>query len=193
MPARPHLSIPTPGSRRAIVLGAGSFGTATAVLLARGGFRTTLQTRSPEQAQLLDADRENKVYLPEVELPRDLRIEHMGAGLSRADYVFLRVPSRGLDDVITGLGRAGLDRRTPVISLAKGLVPPDGSAPSVLLATALGVGRVACVGGPAHAHEMVTAGAGLVAASTDERLSGGTTRLVMRAGGGCEQSGDAIA
>ncbi|HEX4691596.1 MAG TPA: hypothetical protein VH276_12960, partial [Solirubrobacteraceae bacterium] len=83
MPARPHLSIPTPGSRRAIVLGAGSFGTATAVLLARGGFRTTLQTRTPEQAQLLEADRENKVYLPEVELPRDLRIEHMGAGLSR--------------------------------------------------------------------------------------------------------------
>ena len=70
MPARPHLSIPTPGSRRAIVLGAGSFGTATAVLLARGGFRTTLQTRSPEQAQLLEADRENKAYLPGVALPR---------------------------------------------------------------------------------------------------------------------------
>lgn len=34
MPARPHLSIPTPGSRRAVVVGAGSFGTATAALLA---------------------------------------------------------------------------------------------------------------------------------------------------------------
>src|SRR3954465_4967317 len=138
MPARPHLSIPTPGSRRAIVLGAGSFGPAAAGLLARGGFRTTLQTRSPEQAERLDADRENVAYLPQVELPRDLRIEHMGAGLSRADsvfpgapprgYVFLGVPSRGLDEVIAGLARAGLNRRTPVISLAKGLVPPDGTA-----------------------------------------------------------------
>src|SRR3954447_9885378 len=192
MPARPHLSIPTPGSRRAIVLGAGSFGTATAVLLARGGFRTTLQTRSPEQAELLEADRENKVYLPEVELPRDLRIEHMGAGLSRADYVFLGVPSRGLDEVIAGLGRAGLNRRTPVISLAKGLVPPDGSAPSALLGTALGAGRVACIGGPAHAHEMVTAGAGLVAASTDERLAATLAQVLNRAGVVCELSNDPV-
>jgi glycerol-3-phosphate dehydrogenase (NAD(P)+) len=192
MPARPHLSIPTPGSRRAIVLGAGSFGTATAVLLARGGFRTTLQTRSPEQAQQLEADRENRAYLPEVALPRDLRIEHMGAGLSRADYVFLGVPSRGLDEVIAGLGRAGLDRRTPVISLAKGLVAPDGTAPSVLLATSLGASRVACVGGPAHAREMVTEGAGLVAASIDERLAVTIAGVFMRAGVVCEQSSDPI-
>src|SRR5215212_8125657 len=97
MPPRPHLALPSPGSRRAVVVGAGSFGTAVAVLLARGGFRTTLQTRTLEQAQRLEADRENKTYLPEVELPRDLRIETMSAGLSRADYVFLGVPSRGLD------------------------------------------------------------------------------------------------
>src|SRR3954454_12224786 len=99
MPPRPQLSLPTPGSRRAIVLGAGSFGTATAVLLARGGFRTTLQTRTSEQAARLDAARENKAYLPGVELPRDMRVEPTSAGLSRADYVFLGVPSRGLDNV----------------------------------------------------------------------------------------------
>jgi glycerol-3-phosphate dehydrogenase (NAD(P)+) len=192
MPARPHLSIPTPGSRRAVVLGAGSFGTATAVLLARGGFRTTLQTRTPDQARRLDADRANREYLPEVALPRDLRIEHMGAGLSRADYVFLGVPSRGLDEVIAGLGRAGLNPRTPVISLAKGLVPPDGTAPSVLLSTALGAGRVACVGGPAHALEMVTAGAGLVAASIDERLAMTIANVFTRAGVICEQSSDPV-
>jgi glycerol-3-phosphate dehydrogenase (NAD(P)+) len=123
-PPRPQLSLPTPGSRRAVVVGAGSFGTAVAVLLARGGLRATLQTRTPEQTRLLSADGENKVYLPEVELPRDLRIEPVSAGLARADYVFLGVPSRGLAEVIAGLNAAGLPRRTPVISLAKGLVPP---------------------------------------------------------------------
>jgi glycerol-3-phosphate dehydrogenase (NAD(P)+) len=192
MPARPHLSIPTPGSRRAVVVGAGSFGTATAVLLARGGFRTTLQARTPEQAERLEADRENRAYLPEVEIPRDLRIEHMGAGLARADYVFLGVPSRGLDTVIDGLERAGLNRRTPVISLAKGLVPPEGIAPSVLLARRLGSNRVACVGGPAHAREMVTEGAGLVAASTDERLAMIIANVFTRAGVVCERSSDPV-
>ena len=102
MPPRPHLALPTPGSRRAVVVGAGSFGTAVAVLLARGGFRTTLQTRTAEQAERLEADRENKAYLEGVEFPRELRIESISEGLARADYVFLGVPSRGLDEVIAG-------------------------------------------------------------------------------------------
>src|SRR3954463_4921381 len=102
MPPRP-LSLPTPGSRRAVVLGAGSFGTAVAVLLARGGFRTTLQARTPDQAARLEADRENKTYLAGVTLPRELRGEPMSAGLARADYVFLGVPSRGIAEVVAKL------------------------------------------------------------------------------------------
>ena len=92
--ARPSLSLPTPG-RRAIVVGAGSFGTAVAVVLARGGLRTTLQTRTPEQAERLEADRENRAYLAGVELPRDLRREPVSEGLARADYVFLGVRRAG--------------------------------------------------------------------------------------------------
>ena len=61
-------------------MGAGSFGTAVAVLLARGGFRTTLQTRTAEQAERLQADRENRVYLPGIEFPRELRVEPASAG-----------------------------------------------------------------------------------------------------------------
>jgi glycerol-3-phosphate dehydrogenase (NAD(P)+) len=173
-----------------VVIGAGSFGTATAVLLARGGFRTTLQARTPEQSERLERDRENREYLPEVGLPRELRIESINVGLGRADYVFLGVPSRGLDEVIAGLERAGLGRRTPVVSLAKGLVPPDGLAPTTLLSNALGASRLACVGGPPHAREMVTEGAGLVAASVDSQLAAMIAGVFLRAGVVCEQSGD---
>src|SRR3954454_24195705 len=169
MPPRPQLNLPSPGGRRAVVLGAGSFGTAVAVLLARGGFRTTLQTRTAEQAEQLESERQNRGYLPDVTFPRELRVEPMSAGLSRADYVFLGVPSRGLAEVIAKLKRDGLPARAPVISMAKGLVPPDGAAPTALLNLEFGVQRVACIGGPAHAREMVTEGAGLVAASTDAK------------------------
>src|ERR1700710_2099674 len=103
MPPRPPLALPPPGTRRAVVVGAGSFGTAVAVLLARGGFRTTLQTRTPEQCARLEADRENRDYLPEVILPRELRIEAASSGLGRADFVFLGVPSGGLGEVIATL------------------------------------------------------------------------------------------
>jgi len=189
---RPSLSLPTPGARRAIVVGAGSFGTAIAVLLARGGVRTTLQARTPEQASRLNADRENQAYLAGVQLPSALRIEPAGAGLARADYVLLAVPSRGLGAVIAGLPAAGLPRRAAVVSLATGLVPPSGTPPTVLLAAEYGAHRVACVGGPAHAREMVDAGAGLVAASADEALALSLASFFQRAGVVCEASNDPV-
>ena len=133
MPPRPHLACPRPGSRRAVVIGAGSFGTAVAVLLARGGFRTTLQARTAEQAAQLEADRENKAYLPGIEFPRELRIEPASRGPRPRG---LRLPRRALARARRGdrrPGGAGLAARTPVVSLAKGLVPPDGIAPTVLL------------------------------------------------------------
>jgi glycerol-3-phosphate dehydrogenase (NAD(P)+) len=192
MAGRSRLHLPSPGARRAIVVGAGSFGTAVAVLLARGGTRTTLQARTAEQAQRLASARVNEEYLPGVRLPRELRIEPASVGLARADLVFLAVPSRGLDEVIAGLPAAGLGERAAVVSLAKGLVPPDGFAPTVLLSAQLGAERVACIGGPAHAHEMVSEGAGLVAASTSQALAQALARAFTQAGVVCEESSDPV-
>jgi glycerol-3-phosphate dehydrogenase (NAD(P)+) len=183
---------PMPGARRATVIGAGSFGTALAVVLARGGLRTTLQTRTPGQAAELEVARENARYLPGVKLPPALRIEPVDAGVARADYVFLAVPSRGLEETIGRLRRSQLGRRTAVVSVAKGLVAPDGLAPTSALSAAFGAQRVACVGGPAHAQEMVHSGAGLVAASSDEQLAGALAQMFMRAGVVCEQSNDPV-
>ena len=79
-----------------------------------------------------------------------------------------------------------------MVSLAKGLVPPDGTAPTVLLREQLGPERIACIGGPAHAREMVTQGAGLVAASTDEGLAESLARMFTEAGVVCEVSNDPV-
>jgi glycerol-3-phosphate dehydrogenase (NAD(P)+) len=185
-------SLPTPGVRRATVIGAGSFGTALAIILNRGGLRTTLLTRTAEQATTLEEHRENREYLPGVELPSALRIESATIGVARADYVFLAVPSRGLGEVIDTLGAAGLGRRTAIVSVAKGLVPPAGLPPTVVLSERFGAERVACVGGPAHAQEMVHAGAGLVAASHEQELASSLAQVFTRAGVVCEQSDDPV-
>ncbi len=175
------------------MIGAGSFGTAVAVLLARGGMRTTLQTRTDEQAHRLLEHRENRTYLPGVELPRDLRIESTSSGVAKADYVFLAVPSGQMDEVIAPLQEEdGLAPRAAVVSLAKGLVPPDGTPPTAILRHRFGSERVACLGGPAHAAEMVRDGAGLVVASTDEALASALSQVFIRAGVVCEQSNDPV-
>ena len=93
MPPRPHLALPSPGTRRAVVVGAGSFGTAVAVLLARGGFRTTLQTRTREQCQRLEEERENATYLPGVHAPARAARR---AGRQRARPRRLLLPRRAL-------------------------------------------------------------------------------------------------
>jgi glycerol-3-phosphate dehydrogenase (NAD(P)+) len=174
------------------VIGAGSFGTAVAVLLARGGMRTTLQARTGEQAARLDADRENRVYLRGVEFPRELRIARADAGLARADYVLLGVPSVLLGAVVDGLEHHGLPSKAALVSLAKGLVPPDGVPPTALLRNRFGAHRVACVGGPAHAQEMVGEGAALVAASAEQSLATELAGVFIRAGVVCEESNDPV-
>jgi glycerol-3-phosphate dehydrogenase (NAD(P)+) len=183
------------------VIGAGSFGTALAVVLARGGLRTTLQPRTAEQARMLEAERENRAYLPGVELPSQLRIEPVTEGVGRADYVFLAVPSQAMGSVVAGLRGAdtgddprgaGLGRRAAVVSTAKGLVGPAGTPPTSILSATFGAHRVACLGGPAHAREMVHAGAGLVAASSDEELTRQLAQMFTRAGVVCERSNDPI-
>ena len=59
---------------------------------------------------------------------------------------------------------------------------PDGKAPTSLLRARFGAQRVACVGGPSHAQEMVHAGAGLVAAAFDESLAESLAAIFTRSG-----------
>jgi glycerol-3-phosphate dehydrogenase (NAD(P)+) len=127
-----------------------------------------------------------------VELPRELRVESADAGLARADYVFLGVPSTYLDGVLGQLEGNGLPPKAAVISLAKGLAPPDGAPPTTLIRQRFGAHRTACVGGPAHAREMVSEGAALVAASTEESLATAIAGVFIRAGVVCEESNDPI-
>jgi glycerol-3-phosphate dehydrogenase (NAD(P)+) len=177
------------------VVGAGSFGTAVAVLLVRAGVRTTLLARTADQVAELAGSRTNERYLPGVELPRDLKIRALGAHedeFSRPDLVFLAVPSKGLAEAVEALRALGVSETAGMVSLTKGLVGPDGAPPAVALEAAFGAQRVACVGGPAHALEMVETGAGLVCASRSEVLAHRVADTFQRSGVVCEVSDDPV-
>ena len=177
------------------MVGAGSFGTAVALLLDRAGVRTTLLCRTAEQADLLDSARENAHYLAGVTLPQGLKVRAFGARgdqFERPDLVFLAVPSKGMGEALEQIGELGMSDTAGVVSLAKGLVPPDGMPPTVALERAFGAERTACVGGPAHAREMVESGAGLVCASHSEPLAHRVAEVFQRSGVVCEVSDDPV-
>jgi glycerol-3-phosphate dehydrogenase (NAD(P)+) len=165
------------------------------VLLVRAGVRTTLLCRTVEQVSDLANARRNERYLPGVELPRELKIRALCARedqFERPDLVFLAVPSKGLGEALEEVSGLGVSPDAGVVSLAKGLVPPDGLAPTTRMEALFGAERVACVGGPAHAREMVETGAGLVCASRSEILAHRVAETFQRSGVVCEVSDDPV-
>ena len=165
------------------------------MLLVRAGLRTTLLCRTREQAEQLERERQNKRYLEGIELPERLKVRVLGAidnQFGRSDLIFVAAPSKGLGDALAELRRQGVNPRAGVVSLAKGLVPPDGTPPTVALDELLGPDRVACVGGPAHAREMVEEGAGLVCASHSPALAEQVADVFRSAGVVCEASSDPV-
>jgi glycerol-3-phosphate dehydrogenase (NAD(P)+) len=177
------------------VVGAGSFGTAVAIVLERAGLRTTLLCRTAEQAQHVAETRENERYLPGVRLPERLKVRALGGRddqFQRADLVFVAVPSAGIEAAIEELARQGVNANAGVVSLTKGLVPPDGTPPTAVLERAFGGDRVACVGGPAHAREMVEGGAGLICASHSPELAARVAQVFRDGWVVCEDSTDPV-
>lgn len=161
-----------PPMRTAAVLGAGSWGTAVATLLARGGVEVQLGTRSAEQAEELLREGENGRYLPGVSLPPGVRVKRAGEiELAAVDLVVFAVPARSLPQAV-GAAADRIGERSAVLVLSKGLVSPFGQLPSEYVAERVRCRGVACLGGPAHAHEAAHGSAALVLASTDPQLLG---------------------
>src|SRR5215207_8872797 len=85
-----------PPLRKAAVIGAGSWGTAVAVLLARGGLDVQLGARSAERVEELIEDGENRRYLPGVPLPESIDVRPASAiELAGLDLICLAIPSAG--------------------------------------------------------------------------------------------------
>jgi len=180
-----------PPMRKAAVIGAGSWGTAVAVLLARGGVEVQLGCRTAEQAERVARERESS-YLPGIGLADSIAVKRAAdievAGL---DLVCLAVPSAALPAAVGALSdRVG--SRTAVLLLSKGLVPPLGTLPSEYVDERIRARAIAALGGPAHAGEAASGTAALALATRDEDLRAQLGDVFVRAGLICERSADVI-
>ena len=83
------------------VLGAGSWGTALAALMARHGHAVTLWGRDPVVSAAIDQQHENTRYLPGIPLPENLRATtDLAASLADADQVLIVVPSHAFTETL---------------------------------------------------------------------------------------------
>ncbi|EFQ83546.1 glycerol-3-phosphate dehydrogenase [NAD(P)+] [Aeromicrobium marinum DSM 15272] len=138
------------------VMGAGSWGTAFALVLADAGNDVTMWGRRAELCEAISTTHENPDYLPGIELPDAVRATSDPAeALAGAEVVVLAVPSQQLRANLTDWGRhIGPD--AVLVSLMKGVELGTHLRMSEVIAELTGAGpeRIAVVSGPNLAREI---------------------------------------
>lgn len=162
---------------RVTVIGAGSWGTALARLLAMKEQAVTLWVYEKEVAAGIQKTRENKRYLPGARLPPSLAVStRIEQALSKAQFVLFAVPSHAARTVFLEM-RPFLPAETPLIIATKGIERKTLLLMSEVALDALdrkSTERLAILSGPSFAQEVVAEH------PTAVSLAAGNPRLALR-------------
>jgi glycerol-3-phosphate dehydrogenase (NAD(P)+) len=142
-------------AKKIAVLGAGSWGTALAALLARHGFPTVLWGRDAAVVEAIGQRHENPRYLPQIPLPATLQATtDLAAAVHGADWILVVVPSHAFTETLRQLAPL----RPPQAGVAwatKGFEPGSGRFLHEAAQEILGEGvPLAVVTGPSFAKEV---------------------------------------
>ena len=138
------------------MLGAGSWGTTFAKILADGGADVTLWARRPELAREISQSKRNSDYLPGINLPRSLWASaNLPEVLGGAQQVYLSVPAQSLRENLR-IVRELIPHDAVVVSLMKGVEKGTRFRMSEVIEQELKVGasRIAVASGPNLALEI---------------------------------------
>jgi glycerol-3-phosphate dehydrogenase (NAD(P)+) len=109
------------GGKRIAIIGAGSWGTALAIVAARNRHQVSLWAREQEVARGIQETRRNPFYLSQFELPAAVRATiSIEEALEGADFAIIVVPSHAMREVV-GSMRDFLKPATVVVSATKGV------------------------------------------------------------------------
>jgi glycerol-3-phosphate dehydrogenase (NAD(P)+) len=145
------------------VIGAGSWGTALAILLAREGHPTQLWGRDGAQLDAMRAARRNSRYLPDAAFPEALQVSaDLSQALQGARDALIAVPSHAFRTTLQMI-RPLLSPHTRIAWATKGFEIDSGLLPHQVVREVLGATPGAVLSGPTFAKEV---GAGLPTAMT---------------------------
>lgn len=152
------------------IVGAGSWGTALAIHLARGGVAVRLCARAAQVAETITTRRRNPWYLSDLEIPLGVEATtEPAAAVAGADVVVVAVPSEFFGAT---LARLTPPPRAAVVSATKGFDPHRHLRMSELVRERFPDAPVAALSGPTFAREVAMARpTAAVIAATDDRLA----------------------
>ena len=139
---------------KAGIMGAGSWGTALALLLYKNGHEVTLWSINNDEVEELRKEREHKSKLPGVKIPEDLRITNsMEEAVAEKDFVVLAVPSPFIRSTARNM-KAYVVKHQKLINVAKGIEETTLKTLSEQIEEELPMVDVAVLSGPSHAEEV---------------------------------------
>lgn len=146
------------------VLGAGSWGTALAIQAAKNGCHTMLWGHNPEHMSCLATEKENKRYLPNLNLPESLELtSNLENAVKFSHILLISVPSHAFKDTLEKI-KPYISPQTKIAWATKGFNPADGALLDQLVSQVLSSEiSTAAISGPTFAKEVA---AGLPTALT---------------------------
>jgi glycerol-3-phosphate dehydrogenase (NAD(P)+) len=136
------------------VIGAGSWGTALALLLHGNGLPVTIWGNNAPHIAEMRETQENKAYLPGVALPATLGLTDNLEDLCGCDLLLLVTPSKAVREVASRLFAAQPRKDAVLLSCTKGVERGSGLRMSEILAEYFPENPVAVLSGPSHAEEV---------------------------------------
>lgn len=136
------------------VMGAGSWGTALALLLHSNGHQVTVWSINEEEVEMLSKEREHKSKLPGVKIPEDMVFtSDMETAIKEKDFLVLAVPSaftRGTARNMKPFVKEG----QIIVDVAKGIEEDTLMTLSQQIEEEIPQANVAVLSGPSHAEEV---------------------------------------
>ncbi len=140
---------------RIAIIGAGSWGTALAIVAGRAGHEVCLWSRNEDIVNGIASDHNNPIYLTEHQLPETVTAtSDFKTALLGCRLIILAAPSHALRDLLSRMS-AALEPDSIIVSAAKGIEIETGKRMSQVTAEVVGTSfEFVCLSGPSFAKEV---------------------------------------
>jgi glycerol-3-phosphate dehydrogenase (NAD(P)+) len=144
--------------KKVAVLGAGSWGTALAMVLADNNHEVRLWSHNPAQVEEINRERFNHKYLPNIDLPEGIKAyASLGDSLVDINTVVLAVPTKAIREVLTQIRELNPNNQLKIVHVSKGIEPDTLLRISEMIKEELPknmLDEVVVLSGPSHAEEV---------------------------------------
>ncbi|MHC0036107.1 NAD(P)H-dependent glycerol-3-phosphate dehydrogenase [Pseudoneobacillus sp. C159] len=145
-------------NKKVAVLGAGSWGTALAMVLADNNHEVRLWSHNPSQVEEINTKHQNHKYLPNIELPIGIKAySSLDAAITDTINVVLAVPTKAIREVVSKLRDLQPKEPLTIVHVSKGIEPDTLLRISEMIKEELPreyLTEVVVLSGPSHAEEV---------------------------------------